>query len=169
MRRPVSPLGWTPEEHAEYSRTGKSPQRTVEVPNPPGPPEPSPPVPPTDDLLELATAIRDYHRLDGKIEGLREAPSKLGKKGGETPKKEKPWVPYARMLTLKIPVRARTLPDSRIAAILSNRWLKEKPAEWAREKPDCPSLDTLRKFVGKLRDDGEFPPLPARGGGPRVK
>ena len=37
MKKPVGVLGWTAEERAEYARTGRWPERTVEAPDkPPG-------------------------------------------------------------------------------------------------------------------------------------
>ena len=37
MRRSIGPLGWTAEEHQEYARTGKWPERDAEAPDsPPG-------------------------------------------------------------------------------------------------------------------------------------
>jgi hypothetical protein len=37
MKKPVGPLGWTAEEHREYARTKKLPEREVEAPDsPPG-------------------------------------------------------------------------------------------------------------------------------------
>lgn len=79
---------------------------------------------------------------------------------GETPKKEKPWRPYARMLALKIPEKDRTLSDGKLGGILWDMWTKEKLAEWTEVKPARPSFETLMDFVGKLRTDGAYPPRP---------
>ena len=89
------------------------------------------------------------------------------RKLGETPKKEKPWRRYARMLALKIPEKDRTLSNSKLAGMLWDIWTKEKPAEWTEVKPARPSIDTLAGFVGKLRTDGTFPPGPIHTRRPR--
>jgi hypothetical protein len=86
---------------------------------------------------------------------------------GKNPKKKKPWFWYARMLALKIPEKDRALPNSKIAGMLWDDWVKEKPAEWKEGKPARPSFDTLLDFVGEPRADGTFPPQPARTRRPR--
>jgi hypothetical protein len=66
MKMPVSPLGMTNAERADF-HTGKYPERTIETP------DPSPPTTPDlSAVKEFGAAIRDYWRLDGKIEGRRE-------------------------------------------------------------------------------------------------
>jgi hypothetical protein len=86
---------------------------------------------------------------------------------GKSPKKKKPWFWYARMLALKIPEKDRALPNSKIAGMLWDDWVKEKPAAWKEGKPARPSFDTLLDFIGELRADGTFPPQPARTRRPR--
>lgn len=143
MKLPVGPLGWTPEEHAEFARTGKLPERAVEATSDP---------------------IRERYRLEGELEGRREGRegerSRFAKQGATTQKKEKPWRSYARMLALKI--KNRTAPDSAIAATLWKQWFK-KPAEWEKKIPDRPPVGTLRRFVPRLREEGTLPPRPDRG------
>jgi len=85
---PVGVLGWTAEEHEEHARTEQWPERAVEV----GDQNPgfslrgygAPPSVGFDDpnsknsykllaqIRALADALRDYWRLDGKLEGLDE-------------------------------------------------------------------------------------------------
>jgi hypothetical protein len=78
MKMPIGPLGMTDEERAEFTRTGSWPQRVLEVPERPlgfgpnGLNVPPPNVPDFPIAKESAAAIRDYWRLDGKHEGVRE-------------------------------------------------------------------------------------------------
>jgi hypothetical protein len=92
----------------------------------------------------------------------RQALIDMARKGGTTPRAEKPWMSYARMLALKIPEKDRTLSNSKIADKLWEAWALEKPVEWVGEKPARPSYETLAKFVGKLRANGTYPSRPAR-------
>ena len=87
---------------------------------------------------------------------------------GHKPKKERPWMRYARTLALKIPEKDRELPNRKITEKLWDDWAKEKPAEWVEEKPTRPGIDTLAGFIGKkLRADGTLPPGPTRARRPR--
>ena len=89
------------------------------------------------------------------------------RKLGATPKKEKPWRRYAKMLALKIPEKDRTLSNAKLEGMLWDMWTKEKPAEWTEAKPARPSIGTLASFVGRLRTDGTFPPGPIHTRRPR--
>ena len=87
MKMPVGPLGLTDEERAELIRTGKWPERVIEVPDKPpgfglnGLYIPSPKLPDLSAAKESAAAIRDLWRFEGRLEGreegLREARERL--------------------------------------------------------------------------------------------
>jgi hypothetical protein len=104
-----------------------------------------------------------------EVEGLRARfMSDRQRTLGNTPKKEKPWMRYARMLARKIPEKDRTLWNSTLASKLWDMWTEAKPAEWTETKPPRPkSWDTIVNFVGKLRGDGTLPPGPTRARRPR--
>jgi hypothetical protein len=89
------------------------------------------------------------------------------RKLGATPKKEKPWRRYAKMLALKVPEKDRTLSNAKLEGMLWDMWTKEKPAEWTEAKPARPSIGTLASYVGRLRTDGTFPPGPILARRPR--
>jgi hypothetical protein len=88
----------------------------------------------------------------GEVEGLHARfMSDRQRKLGRTPKKEKPWRAYARMLFALIPEKDRALSNDRVAGKLWGMWAKETPAEWTEAKPTRPSFRTLTSFVGELR------------------
>jgi hypothetical protein len=78
----------------------------------------------TQRLIEAAGLEPEdaWLRRQALIDRMRET--------GKNPKKKKPWFWYARMLALKIPEKDRALPNSQVAGMLWDDWVKEKPAEW---------------------------------------
>jgi hypothetical protein len=113
------------------------------------------------DASETSLGLEEVKRIK------QQALVDLARKGGKTPKAERPQVRYARMLALIMPEKDRTQSNSKIANKLMDAWQLEKPAEWDGNKPPSLEHDTLARFVGKLRAEGTFPPQPARARRPR--
>jgi hypothetical protein len=165
MKMPVGPLGMTDEERADLFRTGKLPERTIDVPESPlgfslnGWSAPLPPKPPDHELPdpnELAEGLRYLLRLEGREEGRKDALRAQvagGKRGGHRSGevrswRNKPWAPHAIELAKTIVGELPNASDGTVALEIVTRWKLEKLP---------PSVRTLEKVVSELRKTGELP------------
>ena len=147
MKRPIGPLGMTDEERAELGRTGKYPERTIEVSNGPlgfghAATDLSPLTPP--DLPRAGEALRDYWRLDGKIEGMREG----REKGFENGKLEGRWEGRVEgreeVLREKLTELTEARHASKDAEASSNRGVGRPEGRLTAER-DADAMEEIRK------------------------
>jgi hypothetical protein len=157
---PVGILGWTDEERAEHGRTGKWPERKVEVPDsPPGlslggfnvPDQPPPSTEAAAGRQSIREALRTAWIASVMPDARREALAEFSSKGGRAEtRKSRPWhkpaVELAKVACSKNPNAS----NSRIASEIEDGL----NAQNVKGRPEHRQLET---FVSKLRKTGVIP------------
>jgi hypothetical protein len=125
--------------------------------------EPSPVPPHLERLVkEYGALIRDWWKLDGKLqghregrqEGLRAAMAERGRLGGSTQKTEKSWKRPARKIVKDIEAKKSMASDSEVADHIIADW-----ANKGRKSPPA-TRKTVLRFLKQFRESGNRPQKP---------
>ncbi len=86
-------------------------------------------------------------------EGVERAARESGKKSGALRRENRPWLPHAKELALKVHIADPSASNEKLAVELAFGWRMNPD----KGEPKCPSPRTLSRFIAELRASGELP------------